>query len=151
MKKEKKDKDFLHKPVYPGGIKAIRKLIREQLRYPEAARRAGIEGTVHLKYTIDHRGRVIGAKVISGIGGGCEEEAIRLVKLLKFEVPKNRKMRVLFHKKLQIHFKLPAPAGKQAGTAQPTSLHYQYIPKATGSPEKTEDSSRPGYTYTIDW
>ena len=150
MKKEKKDKDFLHKPTYPGGIRAIRKFIKENLCYPESARKEKIEGTVHLKYTINYTGKVTDVKVISGLEGGCNEEAIRLVKLLQFEVPKNRKMRVLFHKKIQIHFRLPPkPAPKKTDTPA-TGIHYQYVPKSAPSNDST-DQPGTGYSYTIEW
>ena len=149
MKKEKKDKDFLHKPVYPGGIKAIRKFIKENLAYPAEAKEQGIAGTVHLKYTIDHRGKVIEAKVISGLGHGCDEEAIRLVKLLQFEVAKNRKRRVLFHKKIQIHFRLQKAQKKESPPA-PT-VNYTYLPQEKTTEEVPKKNSSSGYTYTINW
>lgn len=150
MKKEKKDKDFLHKPIYPGGMQAIRKLIKEQLRYPEEAKKERIEGTVHLKYTINYLGKVIDAKVISGLGSGCDEEAVRLVKLLKFEVPKNRKVKVLFHKKIQIHFRLPKPEKKKRASAAP-GIQYQYVPRSTPPTEKSDEQDKSGYSYTIEW
>lgn len=146
MKKEKRNKDFLHKPIYPGGIKAIRQLIKENLRYPVLAKEQSIEGTVHVKYTINYQGKVIEAKLISGIGYGCDEEAIRLVKLLQFEVAKNRRRKVLFHKKLQIHFRLPKkPIEKSAPL--PT-ISYQYTIKRASSEQKEKGD---GYSYTISW
>lgn len=156
MKKEKKDKDFLHKPVYPGGIKAIRQLIREQLRYPAAALSAGVEGTVYLKYTIDYKGKVNDVKVVSGLGYGCDEEAVRLVKLLKFEVPRNRKIKVLFSKSIQIHFRInkkeeqplkKSPAPPKAVPA----LQYQYTTTRKDTSKPEDDTGDKGYTYTISW
>ncbi|MEZ4994232.1 MAG: energy transducer TonB [Saprospiraceae bacterium] len=149
MKKEKKEKDFLHKPTYPGGIKAIRRLIREQLQYPEAAQAAGVEGTVYLRYTIDHLGKVIAAKVISGLGYGCDEEALRLVYLLQFEVPKNRKVRVLFHRSIQIHFRFPKIRNKQTETAVPTQVQYHYTSNKKDDPEDKDQNQI--YSYTISW
>lgn len=159
MKKEKKDKDFLHKPVYPGGIKAMRQLIRENLQYPEAARAKKIEGTVHIRYDIDHRGVVTDAKIISGLGSGCDEEAVRLVKLFKFQVPKTRKLKVLFHKTMQIHFRLPkvkkvpdipVDKARPETTATPT-INYHYVVRKPKPEKPDEPKKNKGYEYTISW
>lgn len=135
LKKEKKDKNFLHKPVYPGGPSTMMAFIKENLQYPLEAKVLKLEGTVHVRFSIDHEGNVPEAEIISSpIGGGCEEEAIRVVKLLKFDVPKNRGLKVLFHKKLDIHFKMdthPNPAIKYQYTLKPSqpageSVKYLY-------------------------
>jgi len=135
----------------------LRKFITTNLRYPKAALENKIQGTVIIKYDVDHKGKVIDAKVISGVGYGCNEEAIRLVKLLTFEVPKVRKMRVLYHKDLQIHFRLPkqAPAApiptpKPAQPAAPTTFQYTITttkPKKA-NPEKPKSDGN-SYSYTI--
>ncbi|MEM6322004.1 MAG: energy transducer TonB, partial [Bacteroidota bacterium] len=97
MKKERKDHQFIKKPYYEGGISAMRMFIKKHLVYPEIAKKRQIEGTVYLRYTINQKGEVIDSKVIRGIGHGCDEEATRLVRLLKFKVPKNRRPKLLFH------------------------------------------------------
>lgn len=141
MHKERKDKHFIHKPTYPGGREALRAFIKENLRYPREAVEAKVEGTVSLKYTIDHKGSVIEVRVVSGLGHGCDEEAIRLAKLLKFQVPKTpKKRKVLFHKDLHVHFRLPKP-----GAAARTT--YQYT-TPTKTPEQ-EPGKNSGYSYTI--
>ena len=106
MSKERKDKHFLHKPEYVGGPTAIRQFVTANIQYPAAALEAGIEGTVSLRYDINYKGIVTGAKIISGIGYGCDQEAIRLVKLLKFQVAKNRGVKVIFHKTIKIYLKI---------------------------------------------
>jgi protein TonB len=141
MKKERKDKSFIKKPVYPGGTAAIKALIRDNLKYPEEALKHKIEGTVSLKYTIDHKGTVIETHVISGLGQGCDEEAIRLVRMLKFEVPKVRGVKVLFHKDMHVHFRMPKPQVRQA----PVSTQYTY----TTAPVKSPAKQPGGYHYTI--
>ncbi len=147
--KERKDKHFIKKPIYPGGRDALRKFISENMQYPKEALESRIEGTVTLKYTIDYKGKVTEAHVVSGLGYGCDEEAIRLVKLLKFEVPRSgRRVRVQFHKDLHIHFKLPKRTKKQP----PRSIAYQYKPVDVPKPQKDNpDSERQStsYTYTI--
>lgn len=147
--KERKEKHFLQKPIYPGGIKAMRKFIAEQLKYPEEALKNKIEGEVHVRYAINHKGKVISCDIISGLGFGCDEEAARLVKLFEFEVGKNRNLRVQFFKNLTIHFRLPNP--KAFGSRNTSStINYQIKPK---SKESTKNTSKPnqGYSYTIKW
>lgn len=143
MKKEAKDKHFIKKPIYEGGPKAMRKFIGENLSYPKEALENRLEGTVIVKYDIDYTGKVTDARVISGIGHGCDEEAIRLAKLLKFKVPKSRGVRVLFHKTIRINFRLP----KQE-KPEPTSLQITYTSAPSKKSEKPKSSSG-GYTYTL--
>ena len=152
MAKERKPKHFIRQPTHVGGTTALKKIIQENQRYPDAAAAEGIEGTVVIRYTINHKGKVIESKVISGIGYGCDEEAKRLVKLLAFEVPKHRGMNIKFHKKLKIHFRKPKAkkVAKSKTTVQPTSTNISYTitaPKKGGN--KKRDSSGGGYNYTI--
>jgi TonB family protein len=147
MQKEKKDKHFIKKPVYPGGIKAMRKLIQENLRYPEDALANKIEGTVVLKYDIDHLGAVVDAKVIAGLGHGCDEEAIRLVKMFRFNAPKNRGVKVRFHKDIHIHFRLPKK--KAAPKAEATTVTYTISAPSEQKQEEKKGDTGGGYSYTI--
>ena len=129
MKKERKDKNFIKNPVYPGGPAAIRKFVRDNLVYPTDALKHNIEGTVSLKYTIDHKGHVIDTNVIAGLGHGCDDEAIRIVRLLKFEVPKTRGVKVQFHKEIHVHFRLP----KKRKGMPATTTQYVYTTPSTSS------------------
>lgn len=58
--------------------------LRSNLQYPEAALAAGIEGTVVVQFIVNEKGEVVNPRVIRGIGGGCDEEAMRVTKLAKF-------------------------------------------------------------------
>ncbi len=144
MRKERKDKHFLKKPAYPGGSKAMRTFLSKQKVYPKEALEQKIEGTVHLRYTINHRGSVVRTKVIVGLGHGCDEEAARIVKLLKFEVPPTRKVKVQYHKTIQIHFKLP----KEMKRSFVYSTDVKKDSPNHGQPEKV---SRKSYQYQIKW
>lgn len=135
MKKERKPEEFIHHPGYPGGTEALREFIRRNLRYPAEALKNKVEGTVAVTYQIDYKGNVIDAKIKSGIGYGCDEEAVRVVKLLKFAVAKHHKLRVTFHRTINIHFRLPKPKRRQV------HLAYDYV-------EKKKEGSR-NYTYRI--
>lgn len=141
MKREVKEKHFLKKPEYPGGPRAMHKFLADNQQYPDAALENRIEGTVTVRYTIDYLGKVIQTRVIAGIGYGCDEEAERMVSLLKFEVPKTRKMKVQFQKTIHIHFKLPQK--KEIST----SVSYTFKPTKEEKP-----SSKPKtYEYRINW
>ena len=147
MQKEKKDKHFIQKPVYKGGKKNLKDFITKALKYPEAALNEKIEGTVVIKYTVNHLGKVIDSKVISGIGHGCDEEAQRVVGLLRFDVPKTRGLKVLHHLNIQIHFRLPKVTNKTvASKTDPAPVTYNYIQPEKKAHEKPKKSS---YNYTI--
>lgn len=152
--KERRDDSFIKKPVYPGGNSAYRKFIKENLKYPKKALENKTEGVVFLKYSIDHKGKVVDAKVLKGIGDGCDEEAKRIVSLLKFDIPKGpRKLRVLFHKKTQITFRIPKQKAKPKPVAPPLTpqkvrMVYQYQPKKKETVNKAKPAKR-SYSYSI--
>ena len=62
----------------PELIGSRRRLLRE-VKYPESARNAGIEGHVVVQFTVDEEGNARNAVILEGIGGGCDEEAIRVI------------------------------------------------------------------------
>lgn len=69
-------------PEFPGKEEALMKYIGENIKYPQAARDAGIEGRVFVGFVIEPDGSVTNVKLIRGIGGGCDEEAMRVIKSL---------------------------------------------------------------------
>jgi Ca-activated chloride channel family protein len=68
-------------PEFIGGKTGLEAFITASLIYPQLAKENGISGTVYLSFTVDKKGNVSDIKVIRGIGGGCDEEAIRIIKL----------------------------------------------------------------------
>jgi protein TonB len=75
-------------PEFEGGVDALRKFIRDNTVYPTVARDVGIEGTVYISFVVDEKGKVGAVKVLRGVGGGCTEEAARVVaKLPDFKKP----------------------------------------------------------------
>lgn len=74
-------------PEFPGGEHAMQAFMQEHFEYPEEAEDAGIEGTVYLNFVIEKDGSISNVKVVRGIGGGCEEEAIRVVGLMPNWIP----------------------------------------------------------------
>ncbi len=153
----KKDLSPLQGAYYEGGKKAMDEHVQKHLRYPEAALAKKIEGSVHLFLDINNKGEVTNVKVVSGIGSGCDEEATRVVKLMKFHVEKVRNMHVLYHQKIQIHFKLPkqsiAPAPTMPVPDATSAVSYNYVitPAKPKVVKKVEKEAKPKviYSYNI--
>ncbi|TAF67231.1 MAG: energy transducer TonB [Cytophagales bacterium] len=68
------------KPEFPGGMVKYYEYIQEEMNYPVEARNMGLQGKVKVGFVIDKNGQVTDVKVIQGIGGACDEEAMRLFK-----------------------------------------------------------------------
>lgn len=66
-------------PEYQGGMKALSAYMSDNIQYPPEAKEKGIQGRVFVNFVIDTDGSVSDAKVLKGIGGGCDEEAVRVV------------------------------------------------------------------------
>jgi len=67
-------------PLPQGGKDAFSEYIDENIKYPETARKAGIEGRVFIQFVVDITGKLSEVIPVKGIGGGCDEEAVRLVR-----------------------------------------------------------------------
>ncbi len=94
-------------PEFPGGDKALREFILNNLNYPEIARKSGITGTVYVQFVVEKDGSISDVKVVRGIGGGCDEEAVRVVKSMpKWKPGKQRGMPVRVYFTLPIELKL---------------------------------------------
>ncbi len=89
-------------PEPVGGLPAIYKLIK----YPEIAKKAGIEGKVYVLAFINENGGVDDVKVVKGIGGGCDEATVKAVKKTKFSPATAEGKNVKVKMSLQIQFKL---------------------------------------------
>lgn len=89
-------------PVLIGGIAGVQK----RIVYPELALKVGIEGRVVVQFVVDREGRVVNPVVMRGIGGGCDEEAIRAVKTAKFQPGMQRGRPVAVRYSLPITFKI---------------------------------------------
>ena len=74
-------------PEYPGGEPGLYEYIGTNIQYPYEARVNGIQGRVFMSFTVDTDGYAKDIQVIRGIGGGCDEEAVRLVENMKRWTP----------------------------------------------------------------
>ena len=134
MKSSKKK--FLKLPEFPGGKEAFKAYVKSNLKYPKAAMAQQIEGIVYLAADINDNGDVQNVTIEKGLGGGCNEEAVRLIKNVRFGGVKNRGVRVKTHKKFRIEFKLQ----------DVNNINYHLVGK-----NKTESKLEKGksYTYSI--
>ena len=88
-------------PELIGGIRAL----VGKVRYPESARRAGITGWVTVQFTVDEEGNARDAVILEGIGGGCDEEAIRVItEYAKFQPGISQGRPVKFRRSMRIGF-----------------------------------------------
>lgn len=67
-------------PAYPGGETAMFQFLGKNIRYPTAAANAGVQGKVFVSFIITETGTVQNVTVAQGIGFGCDEEAVRVIK-----------------------------------------------------------------------
>ncbi len=69
-------------PIYPGGDAGRMKFLADNIKYPQFALENGIQGTVYVQFIIDSKGNITDFKIQRGIGGGCDEEAERVIKMM---------------------------------------------------------------------
>lgn len=67
-------------PSFKGGEEALFRYLGENIKYPSMAKDAGIKGIVYVNFVVMEDGSIQDVKVLRGIGGGCDEEAMRVVK-----------------------------------------------------------------------
>ncbi|HOW30205.1 MAG TPA: energy transducer TonB [Bacteroidales bacterium] len=145
--KQHKPKKFLKMPVFPGGKKSFREFVAANLQYPEEALKYGIQGTVYLDYTVDNIGTIENIAVTRGVGYGCDEEAVRLVKMLSYPPVRNRGVKMKVTMKTRIAFTLPAPQIEKGESTASFKINYT-SPKVLPT-EKVEKPQNNSYGYTI--
>ncbi len=69
-------------PEFPGGEAAMYKFIGKNIVYPRMAKESGISGRVYVTFVVEKDGSVSDVKILRGIGGGCDEEAVRVIKAM---------------------------------------------------------------------
>ncbi|GAB4317698.1 MAG: energy transducer TonB [Bacteroidales bacterium] len=94
-------------PQFPGGDAARIKYLQENIVYPTLARESGIQGRVFVTFVVEKDGSVTDVKVLRGIGGGCDEEAVRVIENMPKWIPgKQRGKPVRVQYNMPILFKL---------------------------------------------
>lgn len=94
-------------PTFPGGEAELFKYLGKNIKYPQMATDAGISGVVYVTFVVDKDGKIRDVKVLRGIGGGCDEEAVRVVKSMPtWKAGKQRGKPVTVQYNLPIRFTL---------------------------------------------
>ncbi len=92
---------------FPGGLKAFYKYLAETIKYPKQAKRMGIDGRVFVQFVVERNGVLTDIHVVKGIGAGCDEEAVRVLKNSPKWKPGKQRGRAVRQKMIQnIHFRL---------------------------------------------
>ncbi|MEO9804981.1 MAG: energy transducer TonB [Reichenbachiella sp.] len=108
---EEKAEEIFHiveeKPEPIGGLKAFYDYVSQHMTYPVEARKMQIQGRVFIRFVVDSDGSIVDVIVLKGIGGGCDEEAVRIVKNApKWKPGKQRGKPVKVYMTLPIIFRL---------------------------------------------
>ena len=94
-------------PAYPGGEAKLYEYLGKNIKYPQIARESGIQGRVFVNFVVEPDGGVSNVKVLRGIGGGCDEEAIRVIKSMpKWKPGKQRGKAVRVQYTIPVVFKV---------------------------------------------
>jgi TonB family protein len=89
-------------PEFPGGNARLNSYIAQSIRYPEAARKASIQGRVVVQFVVSKTGEITNATVVRDIGGGCGKEALRVVTAMPKWGPGKQN-----GKAVNVHYTLP--------------------------------------------
>ncbi len=87
-------------PAFPGGDVARINYLNKSIKYPNMARESGIQGRVFVTFVVETDGSISNVKILRGIGGGCDEEAIRVIENMPKWIPgkqRNIPVRVQFN------------------------------------------------------
>ena len=69
-------------PQFPGGLEALFQYLGTNIEYPAMAKDSRIEGKVYITFIVNSKGDIDDVRVLRGIGGGCDEEAVRVIKAM---------------------------------------------------------------------
>lgn len=89
-------------PTFPGGEEKLRDYLRNNIKYPGIARENGISGRVYVTFVVDKEGKIKDIRLLRGIGGGCDEEAMRVIRSMPDWKPGRQNGRAV-----QVQYNLP--------------------------------------------
>ena len=94
-------------PEFPGGEQAMMDFVSKNVVYPKEAQEKEISGRVFVSFIVEKDGSISETEVVKGIGGGCDEEAVRVVKAMpKWKPGKEKGKPVRVSYMMPIFFKL---------------------------------------------
>lgn len=101
-------------PSFPGGKKALYAYLGDNIKYPDVAKKEGIQGTVYVTYVIEKDGSISHAKVLRGVHESLDKEAVRVIKTMpKWEPGKQRGKAVRVQYTLPIKYTLASDEEKE--------------------------------------
>jgi len=94
-------------PSFPGGAEKLYKYLQKNINYPSIARENRIEGTVIVGFIVSQFGEILNVEAMRTIGGGCDEEAVRVIsRMPKWNPGQHRNKTVAVKYSLPLKFKL---------------------------------------------
>jgi len=94
-------------PEFPGGMQELYTFLGNNIKYPVMAKESGIQGKVYVTFVVEVDGSITDVRVLRGIGGGCDEEAVRVVESMpKWTPGKQRGKPVRVQYNLPVRFTL---------------------------------------------
>ena len=123
-------------PEFPGGVEALMDYVGRNVKYPEEAKDKEIQGRVFVSFVIEKDGSVNEVKVLRGIGGGCDEEAVRVIKAMPKWTPGKQK-----GKPVRVNYQIPINFKLDDGPSSKGLENTLYMGKGTGKKD--------GVTYTM--
>ena len=94
-------------PKFGNGVEDLLNYLSRNIKYPKMAKEAGIQGIVYVTFVVNKRGEVVNPKILRGIGGGCDKEAIRVVEAMpKWTAGRQRGKRVSVQFTLPVKYEL---------------------------------------------
>ncbi len=104
-------------PEFSGGEKEMVSFIKSNLRYPEKAMKHQISGKVYVSFVVDEDGSIVNSRILRGIGGGCDEEALRVVNSMPKWKPGRqggRIVKVIYNLPIVFKIRTPEEINKEA-------------------------------------
>lgn len=93
-------------PVPEAGFEGFYKFVGKNLKYPKRAQYTHTQGKVYVEFVVDKSGHVTDLRVVKGIGSGCDEEAMRVLALTKWQPGRQRGMPVKVRMTMPLNFVL---------------------------------------------
>ena len=101
--------------IFPNGYIEWIKILKDSIKYPEKARDLNIQGKIIAEFKVNNNGSIYDINIIHGIGGGCDEEVIRVLKLMpKLKPSTQNGITMPIQCQLPLNFILPQNPDKKA-------------------------------------
>ncbi|MFI5134925.1 MAG: energy transducer TonB [Chitinophagales bacterium] len=108
-------------PQFPGGQESLMEFLESNLQYPDSARHYDVEGRVVANFIVNEDGSICDAKIVHGLGHGCDEEVLRVISIMPKWIPgKQNGTLVKVYFNLPVTFKLAEPDPSKPNITSPS-------------------------------